>query len=84
MTNSHYFGDDTMDFGADAGDVRALARRQFLFSLAIGALLLASAAMIGAQPIGADRSPSAAHQARIGAPALVDGAAPPVAFAPRG
>ena len=69
MTNAHYFGDDTLDFGDDVGDVHGLARRQFMFSLTVGALLLASAALIGAHPFGADRSPLALHHVKHVAPA---------------
>ena len=68
MTNAHYFGDDIADFGADTGEVSNLARRQFLFSLTIGVLLLASAALISARPLGVDSQPVAQHQIKLVAP----------------
>jgi hypothetical protein len=69
MTDAHYFGDDTPGLGDDVGDVHGLARRQFIFSLTVGALLLASAALIGAHSFSADRSPLALHHAKHVAPA---------------
>ena len=85
MTNAHYFGDETLDFGLEAGDGRNLARRQFMFLLIIGALLLASAALVGAHPFGADRPNVALHQIKLVAPAPAEAIALPNALsAPQG
>ena len=82
MANKHYFGDDALDFGFEPADVRNPARRQFMFSLAIGALLLASAAMIGAHPRGPDGPPVARHQIKPAAPAPAVDIALPGPYSP--
>ena len=67
MANAHFFGEDPLEFGFDAGGAPNLARRQFMFSLIVGGLLLAAAAIVGARPLVKDTR-TAAHQINYVAP----------------
>jgi hypothetical protein len=74
MTDSYFF-DDGQGYEADAGDIRHLARRQFVFSLAIGALLIFCAALIGSRSLMGGEPPLALHQMMFEAPAASQSAA---------
>jgi len=71
MSNANYFGDETTYFDDSAADARVLARRQFGFSLAFGALLLALAALVASQP-SLLQSPQVGLRATISQPEFID------------
>jgi hypothetical protein len=68
-----YFFDDGPECEAQEGNVHLLARRQFVFSIIVGALLIFCAALIGARsyigaepPLALDRnSPEAPAAAEV-------------------
>ena len=68
MANAHFFGEDTLELGLEAGGAPNLARRQFTFSLIIGVLLLAAAGIVGARPLVTNNAPVAVHQINVVAP----------------
>jgi hypothetical protein len=61
MTSADYFGDDSIQLVPYAGAIDDLARRQFVFSLVVGGLLLAVAALISLNAAAPNRSRVALH-----------------------
>jgi len=65
MSTADYFGDDPVEFGA--ADAGGLARRQFVLSLMVGAILLAGAGVLACRAAGPEHSAMALH--KVAAPA---------------
>ncbi len=78
MANAHFFGEDTLELGFEAGGAPNLARRQFIFSLIVGGMLLAAAAIVGARPLVTDTR-NARHRVNFVAPEVTQTIALPSA-----
>ena len=84
MTNGNYFGDEMMPMADDGAHSGRLARRQFVFSLAIGVLLLTFAALIASQPSLFAGSRVGLHKSKVAAPEIIDANPTAAVFEPRG
>ena len=83
MSNANYFGDETTYCDDTAADARVLARRQFGFSLAFGAFLLAIAALVASQPTLFQGSQVGAHSI-VSQPEIIDANPTASVVKPRG
>ena len=71
MSNANYFGDETTYLDDCGADARVLARRQFGFSLAFGAFLLALAALVALQP-SLLQGPQVGERTTVSQPEFID------------
>jgi hypothetical protein len=72
MSSSEYFEEDTMGPGLSDAEIRAVARRQFVASVAVAVVIACGVGLTLVMPASRDRVEAAAHKfASVQQPAFV-------------